>query len=58
MPNLESISVDAACSCNPGIKEYRGLYTKTGEEIFRQRPFKEGTSDIGEFPALVHGLFF
>jgi ribonuclease HI len=55
-PILESLSVDAACSGNPGIMEYRGVYTKTGEEVFRQGPFKQGTNNIGEFLALVHGL--
>lgn len=58
MPNFESISVDAACSGNPGLMEYRGVYTKTGEEIFRQGPFKDGTNNVGEFLALVHGLAF
>ncbi len=57
-PNLESLAVDAACSGNPGLMEYRGVYAKTGEEIFRQGPFKEGTNNIGEFLALVHGLAF
>ena len=57
-PIFESLSVDAACSGNPGAMEYRGVYTKTGEEIFRQGPFKEGTNNIGEFLALVHGLAF
>jgi len=57
-PVFESLSVDAACSGNPGAMEYRGVYTKTGEEIFRQGPFKEGTNNIGEFLALVHGLAF
>jgi len=57
-PVSESISVDAACSGNPGAMEYRGVYTKTGEEIFRQGPFREGTNNIGEFLALVHGLAF
>lgn len=57
-PNFESLSVDAACSGNPGLMEYRGVYTKTGEEIFRQGPFKEGTNNVGEFLALVHGLAF
>jgi len=55
-PNFESLSVDAACSGNPGVMEYRGVYTKTGEESFRQGPFKNGTNNIGEFLALVHGL--
>ena len=58
IPNFESLSVDAACSGNPGVMEYRGVYTKTGEEIFRQGPFKQGTNNIGEFLALVHGLAF
>ena len=58
IPNFESLSVDAACSGNPGLMEYRGVYTKTAEEIFRQGPFQEGTNNIGEFLALVHGLAF
>ena len=58
IPNVESLSVDAACSGNPGVMEYRGVYTKTGQEIFRQGPFKQGTNNIGEFLALVHGLAF
>jgi len=56
MPVMDSMSVDAACSGNPGVMEYRGVYTNTGEEIFRQGPFKEGTNNVGEFLALVHGL--
>lgn len=57
-PNFESLSVDAACSGNPGLMEYQGVYTKTGEVIFHQGPFKDGTNNIGEFLALVHGLAF
>lgn len=56
MPEMESIAVDAACSGNPGVMEYRGVYTKTGQEIFRQGPFPDGTNNVGEFLALVHGL--
>ena len=52
----DSLSVDAACSGNPGLLEYRGVYVKTGEEIFKQGPFEYGTNNIGEFLALVHGL--
>ena len=55
-PNFESLSVDAACSGNPGLMEYQGVYTKTREVIFHQGPFKDGTNNIGEFLALVHGL--
>ena len=55
-PIIPSISVDAACSGNPGILEYRGVVTKTGEEIFRRGPYHEGTVNIGEFLAIVLGL--
>lgn len=54
----DSISVDAACSGNPGIMEYRGVHTRTGEEIFRQGPFKHATNNVGEFLALIHGLAY
>jgi ribonuclease HI len=51
-----SISVDAACSGNPGRMEYRGVDTHVGNEIFRQGPFDDGTNNIGEFLAIVHAL--
>src|SRR5690606_29785898 len=54
-PNYNSISVDAASSGNPGIMEYRGVDTKTKKQLFIQGPFPEGTNNIGEFLALVHG---
>lgn len=57
-PNYNSISVDAASSGNPGIMEYRGVDTKTKKQLFIQGPFAEGTNNIGEFLALVHGLAF
>jgi len=55
-PKMESWSVDAACSGNPGLLEYRGVETATGQELFRQGPFEEGTVNIGEFLAIVHAL--
>ena len=55
-PILESISVDAACSGNPGLMEYRGVFTHNKKEIFKKGPFKNGTNNIGEFLALVHGI--
>lgn len=55
-PELASLSVDAACSGVPGVMEYRGVWTMTGEEVFRVGPFAEATNNIGEFLAIVHGL--
>lgn len=51
-----SLAVDAACSGNPGKMEYRGVYVATGIEVFRIGPMEQGTNNIGEFLALVHGL--
>lgn len=57
-PIKRSLSVDAACSGNPGILEYQGVDTNTGKRIFHQGPFPKGTVNIGEFLALVHGLAY
>jgi len=54
----DSISVDAACSGNPGLMEYQCVETMSRKLIFRQGPFKEGTNNIGEFLGLVHALAF
>lgn len=56
LPNYNSISVDAASSGNPGKMEYRGVDTKSKKQLFIQGPFPEGTNNIGEFLAIVHGL--
>ena len=53
---IPSLSVDAACSGNPGVMEYRGVDTATGREIFHLGPFEHATNNVGEFLALVHGL--
>ena len=55
-PALDSYAVDAACSGYPGPVEYRGVYTKTKKELFRQGPYPHGSNNIGEFLALVHAL--
>lgn len=56
-PEVEAnaIAVDAACSGNPGPMEYRGVYLRTGQEIFHFGPVA-GTNNIGEFLAIVHAL--
>lgn len=51
----DSIAVDAACSWNPGIMEYRWIDLQTGEEIFHKK-FELWTNNIWEFLAIVHGL--
>ena len=51
----EALCVDAACSGNPGPMEYRGVHLPSGKEVFRFGPI-QGTNNIGEFLAIVHGL--
>ncbi|WP_116125935.1 viroplasmin family protein [Lewinella sp. IMCC34183] len=53
----QSISVDAACSGNPGRMEYQGVTTAGKKRLFH-RAFPLGTNNIGEFLALVHALAF
>jgi len=57
-PLREAICVDAACSGNPGVLEYRGVDMSTGREIFHRGPFAQGTTNIGEFLAIVTGLAY
>ncbi len=53
----DSLSVDAACSGNPGVMEYQGVHTKSGKPVFREK-YPLGTNNIGEFLAIVHGISF
>ena len=57
-PTYPALAVDAACSGNPGILEFRGVIADTGTEVFRRGPFPQGTNNIGEFLALVLGLAY
>lgn len=56
------IAVDAACSGNPGKMEYQGKFVDFGTEpattvtLFKSPVFDNGTNNIGEFLAIVHGL--
>lgn len=54
-PLLNALAVDAACSGNPGVMEYQGIYIPTRTQVFHFRTAL-GTNNIGEFLAIVHGL--
>ena len=56
-PELNSIAVDAACSGNPGVMEYQGVYVGSNTRLFHFKAPK-GTNNIGEFLAIVHGLAY
>lgn len=55
-PVIPSLCVDAACSGAPGPLEYRGVLTESGAQVFHAGPFADGTSNVGEFLALVQGM--
>lgn len=55
-PIINSLTVDAACSGNPGKMEYRGVLNHNKQEVFKKGPYNNGTNNIGEFLALVHGI--
>lgn len=55
-PITPSYCVDAACSGNPGLLEYRCVDTATGKEIFHRGPLAQGTNNVGEFLAIVEAL--
>ena len=54
-PVLEIICVDASTIENPGVTEYRGVDTRTGQVLFHHK-YDEATNNIGEFLAIVHAL--
>jgi ribonuclease HI len=54
----DSYAVDAACSGNPGVLEYRCVHTQSREELFAEGPFSPGTNNIGEFLAIVECLMW
>ena len=56
-PILDALAVDAACSGNPGVMEYQGIYIPTRTRVFHYR-VEKGTNNIGEFLAIVHGLSY
>jgi ribonuclease HI len=57
-PIALSLAVDAACNGRTGEFEYRGVLTETGTEVFRAGPFPDGSNNVGEFLAIVHGLAY
>lgn len=51
-----ALAVDAACSGNPGVMEYRAVRVDNHQQVFHMGPFAQGTNNIGEFLAIVHAL--
>lgn len=56
--HLPALTVDAACSGNPGKMEFRGVIADTSTQVFHRGPYVGGTNNIGEFLAIVLGLAY
>lgn len=54
--DYDSISVDVGTRGNPGPVEYKGVDTGTGDILFYVGPIPNGTNNLGEFIAVIHGL--
>ena len=57
-PITPSLAVDAAWNTATGVMEYQGVEYPSGTLIFRMGPFADGTNNVGEFLAIVHGLAY
>lgn len=57
-PVVPSIAVDGACSGKTKNAEYQGVDVESMKVIFKKGPFPEGTNNLMEFLALVHGLAY
>jgi ribonuclease HI len=57
-PIAQSISVDAAWNTFTGDMEYQGVQTETKSPLFHVGPLADGTNNVGEYLAIVHGLAF
>ena len=53
---LKSISVYGTLETETGICEYQGVFTETGEVLFHEGPFQDGSIKIVEFLAIVQAL--
>ena len=57
-PIGNSISVDAAWNTFSGDMEYQGVQTETKNLLFHVGPMADGTNNVGEYLAIVHGLAY
>lgn len=57
-PIQQALAVDAACSGPCGPMEYQAVWVATGQRIFHCGPLEDGTNNVGEFLAIVHGLSY
>jgi ribonuclease HI len=58
VPLKRAVCVDAACSVEKQIMEYRGVFFETNKVLFHRGPYDGGSNNIGEFLAIVHAMAY
>jgi ribonuclease HI len=54
--NIKALCVDASCTGNPGVMEYRAVDLKNWKEIFHSPIYPMGTNNLGEFLAIYDAI--
>jgi ribonuclease HI len=52
----QALCVDASCTGNPGIMEYRAVDLHTWKELFHSPIYPMGTNNLGEFLAIYDAI--
>jgi ribonuclease HI len=53
---IQALCVDASCTDNPGVMEYRAVDLHTRKEIFHSPIYPLGTNNLGEFLAIYDAI--
>ena len=53
---MNALCVDASCTGNPGLMEYRAVNLKTRKEVFHSPIYNMGTNNLGEFLAIYDAI--
>ena len=54
--DIKALCVDASCTGNPGVMEYRAVDLHTWKEIFHSPIYPMGTNNLGEFLAIYDAI--
>lgn len=53
---IQALCVDASCTGNPGVMEYRAVDLHTWKELFHSPIYPMGTNNLGEFLAIYDAI--
>ena len=53
---IQALCVDASCTGNPGVMEYRAVDLHSWKEVFHSPIYSMGTNNLGEFLAIYDAI--